>query len=191
MKQAGKKSHLESTVQKIVGGPSGRLQDILSALSPPGRSRSLPSSRSGRCPASFPTFSPSRPGHILAHVGCRSASPSNGPRRRRNEHVDGSKERWCAIRPHRGLWIIDMQSTAGTPEPDDVISGAEVARLAPRSGLRRDRLEDRSRRADADQTYSDPHAQHPLRTGQSAQCQPTRGGKTPASTAARISAVSR
>jgi hypothetical protein len=36
-----------------------------------------------------------------------------------------------------------------------------------------------------------PHAQHRLRTGQSWQCQPTRGGNTPASTAARISAARR
>jgi hypothetical protein len=36
-----------------------------------------------------------------------------------------------------------------------------------------------------------PHAQHRLRTGQSWQCHPTRGGKTPASTAVRISAASR
>jgi hypothetical protein len=36
-----------------------------------------------------------------------------------------------------------------------------------------------------------PHAQHRLRTGQSWQCHPTRGGKTPASTAPRTSAASR
>jgi hypothetical protein len=35
---------------------------------------------------------------------------------------------------------------------------------------------------------SHPHAQQRLRTGQSWQCQPTRGGKTPASMAVRISA---
>jgi hypothetical protein len=42
-----------------------------------------------------------------------------------------------------------------------------------------------------DDASNHPHAQHRLLTGQSWQCQPTRGGKAPASTAVRISAARR